>query len=92
MQKVKEQSKRLTDTKQYIKVHNKKALDITTKGWSDEDLKLLEEKINDQNFRWIAKGINDVGEIKWFHAYTKVDVEIFVLQEGYKILNVVSRK
>ena len=64
----------------------KKALDVTTKGWSNEDLKLLEDKINDLNYRWITKAINAEGKIKWFHAYTKVDVEIFALQEGYKIL------
>ena len=65
---------------------SKKALDITTKGWSEEDLASLEKKINDQNFKWIAKAINKMGVIKWFHAFTKVDVEIFAIQEGYKIL------
>ena len=66
----------------------KKALDVTTKGWSKEDLRSLERKINEQNFKWVAKTVNGTGKIKWFHAYTKIDVEIFAIQEGYKILKV----
>jgi len=66
----------------------KKALDVTTKGWSKEDLESLERKIKEQNFKWIAKAISGTGKIKWFHAFTKADVEIFAIQEGYKILKV----
>ena len=70
---------------------SKKALDVTTKGWSKEDLESLERKIKEQNFKWVAKAINKTGKIKWFHAYTKVDVEIFAIQEGYKILKVTKK-
>jgi len=66
----------------------KHALDVTTKGWSKDDLRSLEKKINEQNFKWVAKAVNETGKIKWFHAYTKADVEIFAIQEGYKILKV----
>ena len=66
----------------------KKALIVTTKGWSKEDLVNLKKVINKKNFRWEAKAINKLGEIKWFHAYTKADVEIFALQAGYKLLKV----
>lgn len=66
----------------------KKALDVTTKGWSKEDIDDLEKVINDKNFRWVAKSVNKKGEIKWFHAFTKFDVELFAIQEGYKILQV----
>jgi len=69
----------------------KKALDITTKGWSKEDLRSLERKINEQNFKWVAKAVNEIGKIKWFHAFTKFDVEIFAIQEGYKILKVTRK-
>lgn len=66
----------------------KKALDITTKGWSKKNIDDLTKVMNEQNFRWEAKAISKRGEIKWFHAFTKVDVEIFAIQEGYKILKV----
>lgn len=69
----------------------KKALDVTTKGWSKEDIADLEKVINDKNFRWIGKAINIEGKIKWFHAFTKVDVEIFAIQEGYKILGITKK-
>lgn len=66
----------------------KKALDVTTKDWSKVDIEYLKKVINEKNFRWEAKAVNKKGEIKWFHAFTKADVEIFALQEGYKILKV----
>lgn len=66
----------------------KKALDVTTKGWSTEDIDDLKKVINEKNFRWEAKAISKEGKIKWFHAYTKADVEIFVIQSGYKLLKV----
>lgn len=69
----------------------KKALDVTTTDWSKEDLAELEKAVNDKNYRWVAKAINDGGTIKWFHSYTKVDAEIFAIQEGYKILQVTKK-
>ena len=69
----------------------KKALDVTTKGWSKKDITSLTKKINNLNFRWEAKTIGKTGKIKWFHAYTKFDVEIFAIQEGYKILKVTRK-
>ena len=71
---------------------SKKALDVTTKGWSEEDITNLKKVINEKKFKWEAKAVNKKGEIKWFHAYTKIDVEIFAIQEGYKILQVTRRK
>lgn len=69
----------------------KKALDVTTKGWSKEDIASLSKKVNSLNFRWEAKAINHTGKIKWFHSYTKADVEIIAIQEGYKILQVTRK-
>lgn len=70
---------------------SKKAIDITTKGWSKDEIAFLGKTINNLNFRWEAKAVNKRGEIKWFHAYTKTDVEIFALQEEYKILKVTRK-
>ena len=69
----------------------KNALDVTTKGWSKEDITDLKKVINEKKFRWEAKAVNQIGTIKWFHAFTKTDVEIFAIQEGYKILQVTRK-
>ena len=69
----------------------KKALVVTTKGWSKEQITNLKKSVNKLNFRWEAKAVNKRGEIKWFHAYTKFDVEMFAIQEEYKILKVTRK-
>ncbi len=69
----------------------KKAIDITTKGWSKEELTSLKIEINNQNYKWVAKAIHKTGKIKWFYAHTRVDVEIIAIQEGYKILKVTRK-
>jgi len=69
----------------------KHALDVTTKGWSKEDIGNLKKTMNDLNFKWEAKAIHKTGKIKWFHSYTKVDVELIAIQEGYKILKVTRK-
>ena len=66
----------------------KKVLDVTTKGWSKEELTNFKKSMNKVNFRWEFKAISRTGKIKWFHAYTKTDIEIFAVQSGYKILTV----
>jgi len=66
----------------------KKGLHLTTKGWTQEEISSLKEKIKDLNYRWIAKAINGDGVTKWFHAYTKADIEIIAIQMGFKILKV----
>jgi len=70
---------------------SKKALDITTKGWSKKDLIELKQKVNDQNYRWECKVETKDGQIKYCYAYTKADVEILAIQEEHTILKV-SRK
>ncbi len=69
----------------------KNALDVTTKGWSKEHIASLKKEVNNLKFKWEAKAVNKTGKIKWFHAYTKADVEIFAIQEGYKILKVTRK-
>lgn len=69
----------------------KRVLDVTTKDWSDREIASFRDKVNLLNYKWEGKCINEDGIIKWFHAHTKVDIELFALQEGYKILKV-SRK
>jgi len=70
---------------------NKKVLDVTTKGWSKEDLASLKIEIIKKKYRWEAKAVNKKGVIKWFYAYTKADVEIFAIQAGYKLLKVTRK-
>jgi len=69
----------------------KKILDVTTKGWSKKDIDDLKKVMNKKNFRWEAKAINKEGKIKWFHSYTKADVEIVAIHQGYKILKVTRK-
>lgn len=70
---------------------NKKVLDVTTKGWSKEEITSFAKTVNKLNYRWEAKAVNKNGEIKWFHAFTKFDVEMFALQAGYKLLKVTRK-
>ena len=70
---------------------SKKALDITTKGWSEKDLTELKQKVNEQNYRWEAKVETKDGQIKYCYAYTKADVEIMAIQEGHTILKVTGK-
>ena len=72
-------------------MNQKKALDITTKDWSKEHIADLKKTVNKLNFKWEAKAITRDGKIKWFHAYTKTDVEIMAIQLGYKILKVTRK-
>lgn len=69
----------------------KKVLDVTTKGWSKEELIDFKKTVIKLNYRWEGKAINRIGEIRWFHSYTKADIEIFAIQEGYKILKVTRK-
>ena len=69
----------------------KKVLDITTKGWSKEHIASLKKKVNQLNYRWEGKAVSKRGEIKWFLAYTKFDVEMFAIQAGYKLLKVTRK-
>jgi len=69
----------------------KKVLDVTTKGWSKEEIADFAKTVNKLNYRWEAKALNKKGEIRWFHSYTKADVEIFAIQEGYKLLKVTRK-
>jgi len=70
---------------------SKKALDITTKGWSEKDLTQLKQKVYEQNYRWEAKVETKDGQIKYCYAHTKTDVEIMAIQEGYTILRVTRK-
>ena len=56
-----------------------------------EEITHLKKAVNKLNLRWEAKAVSRRGEIKWFHAYTKFDVEMFAIQEGYKILKVTRK-
>jgi hypothetical protein len=66
----------------------KKALDVTTKGWSQESIEKLKKAVNAKNYRWQAKVETKDGKIKFCYAYTKADVEIMAIQQGFTILKV----
>lgn len=68
----------------------KKALDVTTKGWSRDELEQFKEKVNDLNYSWEAHVLTKDGKKKFCYFYSKVDLEIMAKQEGYKILKVVK--
>ena len=65
----------------------KKALFVTTKNWSKEDLKSLEKNVNGQNYRWKATILKD-GKKLFSYFYSKVDLEILAIQEHFTILSV----
>ena len=65
----------------------KNTLFVTTKLWTKKDLKSLQNKIHDQNYRWEAKILKD-GKKLFSYFYSKVDLEILAIQEGFTILSV----
>ena len=67
---------------------DRKLLDVTTKGWSDDAISKLDEKIKSQNYRYRAHVITMNGKKKYCYFYTQVDLEIAVIQMGFKILKV----
>jgi len=69
----------------------KKALDVTTKGWSEKNVHEFKQKVNDLNFTWEAHVLTKNGKKKFCYFYSKVDLEIMARQEGYKILKVTRR-
>ncbi len=66
----------------------KKALIVTTKGWSKNELQQFKQGVNEQNFRWEAHVLTKDGKKKFCYFRSKVDLEIMAKQEGYKILKV----
>lgn len=68
----------------------KKALDVTTKGWSKNDLHQIKQKINDQNYRWKAHVLTKEGKKKFCYFYSKVDLEIMARQVEFTILKIVK--
>ena len=68
----------------------KKALDVTTKGWSENELRELKQALNAKNYRWEAHVLTKDGKKKFCYFYSKVDLEIMATQEGFTILKVVK--
>lgn len=68
----------------------KKALDVTTKGWSKNELQEFKQKVNDLNYRWEAHVLTKDGKKKFCYFYSKVDLEIMARQEGFTILKVIK--
>ena len=66
----------------------KKALVVTTKGWSKDELQQFKLKVNNLNFKWEAHVLTKDGKKKFCYFCSKIDLEIMAQQEGYKILKV----
>jgi len=71
-------------------MRQKKALDVITKGWNKNELHKMNQKINDQKYRWIANVLTKSGKKKFCYFRFKVDLEIMAKQEGFTILKVVK--
>ena len=65
----------------------KNALFVTAKDWNSDDKLSLEKKVNEQNYRWKAEILQN-NDTKYAYFYSKVDLEILAIQEGFTILKV----
>ena len=65
----------------------KNALFVTAKDWNSNDKLLLEKKVNQQNYRWKSEILQN-NEKKYAYFYSKVDLEILAIQEGFTVLKV----
>lgn len=70
---------------------SKKALDVTTRGWSKKDITQLTQIVNETNYRWVAKVKTKDDKIKYCHFNSKIDLEIMAIQVGFKILKVARK-
>jgi len=68
----------------------KKALDVTTKGWNENELRQFKQKVNNLNYRWQANVLTKDGKKKFCYFNSKVDLEMVAKQEGFTILKVVK--
>lgn len=67
---------------------DKKALDVTTKGWSKDNIEKLRQKLIEQGIKHKVKIQYPDGRIKWLYARTPEDVQPFCQQVGAKILKI----
>jgi len=68
----------------------KKALIVTTKGWSKDELRKFEKCVDKQNYRWRANVLTKDGKKNFCYFRSKVDLEIMAIQLGFTILKVVK--
>lgn len=66
----------------------KKALIITTKNWSENEIQDLGQVMSNKNYRWRANVLTKDGKKKFCYFYSKIDLEIMAIQVGFKILKV----
>ena len=69
-----------------IKTDMKKVLDITTNGWSNKDLAMLQKQVESMNYKWRGKAITQDGTIKYFFSHTKVEAAAVCYEQGWKFL------
>lgn len=66
----------------------KKALDVTTKGWSKDNVEKLRQKLIEQGMKYKVQVQMPNGKTKWLYARNPNDVQPYCEQVGAKIVKV----
>jgi len=66
----------------------KKALDVTTKGWSKDHVEKLRQKLIDQGMKYKVEIQLPDGKTKWLYARNPDDVQPYCKQVNAKIVKV----
>lgn len=66
----------------------KRALDVTTKGWSADNVEKLRQKLIEQGMKYKVEIQMPGGKTKWLYARDPKDVEPYCEQVGAKIVKV----
>jgi len=67
---------------------HKKALDVTTKGWSKNAIEQLRQKLIDQGIKFKVEVKLKTGTTKWLYARDPDDVQPYCEQVGAKIIKI----
>jgi len=66
----------------------KKALDVTTKGWSKDNIEKLRQKVITQGMKYKVQVQMPDGKTKWLYVRDPKDVQPYCEQVGAKIVKV----
>ena len=66
----------------------KKALDVTTKGWSKDDIHKLKQKLTEQGIKYQVQIKLKDGTIKWLYVKDPTDVQPYCEQVGATIIEI----
>ena len=67
---------------------HKKLLDVTTKGWSDDNIEKLRQALIKKGVKYKVQILMPNGETKWLYARTTTDVQPYCEQVGAKIVKI----